>query len=1425
MPLHPRNTATFSRTKCNRDSSSQMRAASWARWRLLNLVCLFGLAFSGILSGTETIRFTNLSTLDGLPQGGVLSFEEDAVGFIWFGTNDGLRRFDGYEMNAYGSLAQMPATTSRTRHIAHDLLKTNQQQLVVSTGSGLRTLDLIRDSMHLRELSGFSARPSVLLQDAKSNVLFIGTSAGLYHWWPTTTLPEVVLSDLSISALAWAEGGNTLWIGTSQGQVLTWVPSAKEPPVTRWSCTSTITALQPTQNGKLWVGSADLGLYQLDEYQEVAHYLEHPDADSKVPSNRITTLLRDTRGQLWVGTKRGLAKYDPASQRFTVYQHDPSDSRSLGSNEVQSLYEGRRGVMWIGHRAGVSRFGLDETWFARYRHRAGDRLSLGHDSVFGMTTTPDDTLWIGTSGGLFAFKVTETGRARRATHPALLASTWNVSDVLGEDDGSLWIGTRDQGLQHWRPAASELTTFEAIPSKAITVLAQDGFGSTWVGTREGLAYGSLREGFKTLHHDPDNPGSLHSEVITALYSEPEGPLHVGTESGGVQVFDRNSMAFDDLHADLAGITPTVMIVDPHDHLWIGTLGHGVFMVDRQTERLVHYHTHNSSLPDNDIQGLLLDAKGTLWLSTGSGLANLAGQGHFRVFDTDDGLSSLTFHQNAFARDRAGRLYFGGDQGVAEINTDKLPEVKNVGMLQPILTGLEINGVKQQPSEHNPYLKKAIGSIKSLPLPFDRRARVGLTFATLNYTVPTRSQFRYRLVPMERTWTNAGKERRASYTGLRPGDYQFQVQSSLDGTHWNENSAVMEIRIPPPWYRTWWCMVGGALLSVGLVAGVIICFSRRRHQRALRQQEVLENERNKAEAALADELQRTMVLHSASETPDGEDDEDLYKVTLDRIVHYFGSSYGGIYKVDPESERLDVVCESYTSEKGTAGLIALEPNHSLVQDLITEVKPLIVSDVATDNRMGPWREALLTSGLEALLILPTMNQRKVCGLVIVGAEQPTAWRTEDIQLMETVASQIGRSMVHHQLLLAEQQNKLALESARRAAESANQAKSDFLAKMTHELRTPLNSIIGFTQLLEEDRAIDSEHRKTISIINSSGNHLLETVNGILDMSKIEQGQTEIHSEPFDLEPFIKEVLIMMRSRAESSGLTLIEERSTSLPTRIVTDKVKLRQILINFIGNSIKFTESGGITLRLKSLGHVKEDNALGYDHPLRLQFEVIDTGCGINEDEIPLLFESFAQTASGRQSGQGTGLGLPISKTFLELMGGQVNVKSDPGRGTTFVFDILCDDVPTAEATRPSSSKPVDGVPQLVAGSEPFRVLIAEDQLPNRLLLKTLLHKAGFEVIEAENGKQAVEKWRETNPDLIFMDNDMPFMTGLEATRAIVEEAPITEKPSIIFLSAFAIESYRQEALQAGCIDYLTKPFDKHDLFKVIVRHTRVEYC
>ena len=334
-------------------------------------------------------------------------------------------------------------------------------------------------------------------------------------------------------------------------------------------------------------------------------------------------------------------------------------------------------------------------------------------------------------------------------------------------------------------------------------------------------------------------------------------------------------------------------------------------------------------------------------------------------------------------------------------------------------------------------------------------------------------------------------------------------------------------------------------------------------------------------------------------------------------------------------------------------------------------------------------------------------------------------------------------------------------------------------------------------------------------------MLDIINDILEMSKIESGSCDLCEERFDLTKLLLSIEQMLGMKAESKGLYLKFDRQADVPQWVVSDKGKLRQILVNLLGNALKFTMEGGITVNIKRLADPMLDGGR-----FRLRFEIIDTGTGIAEEEIPLLFERFAQTESGRKSHQGTGLGLPITKTFVELMGGEIKVRSKQGEGTEFDFEIIAEkshadpeeEVPIVE------NRPVSGI---ASDQDTVRILIAEDQPANRLLLSTLLRKAGFEVDEAENGQMAVDLWRKTEPDIIFMDQEMPIMDGNEATRAITaacQSEPLRKKSAIISLTANALEDSRKAALDAGCIDFISKPFKHEDLFEIIAKHANVRY-
>jgi len=389
----------------------------------------------------------------------------------------------------------------------------------------------------------------------------------------------------------------------------------------------------------------------------------------------------------------------------------------------------------------------------------------------------------------------------------------------------------------------------------------------------------------------------------------------------------------------------------------------------------------------------------------------------------------------------------------------------------------------------------------------------------------------------------------------------------------------------------------------------------------------------------------------------------------------------------------------------------------------------------------------------------------------------------------------------------------LVATKEQAEQANRAKSVFLANMSHELRTPLNAVLGFAQLLKAAPEATGHQIESLNIITRSGEHLLNLINNILDITKIESGRVLPEESATDLHQLVHEMRSLMLVKAQEKGLDFTLEQSTDFPRRANIDSSKLRQVLINLIGNAIKFTACGGVILHAE-VAHWESPQ------PARIRFEVKDSGLGIRKEDLGRLFQPFVQLAEQPMTDAGTGLGLAICKQYVELMGGQLGVASEPGRGSTFYFEIPVAVLAVEEMPVALGHGRVIGLEE---GQPRYRILIVEDQPENRLLLNKLLEPLGFDLQEASNGLQALEIFDRWHPHLVWMDVRMPVMDGKEATRRI-KHTEAGQSTKVIAVTAHALEDERREILAAGCDDFIRKPYRDSEIFDALAKHLGIRY-
>jgi len=1347
------------------------------------------------------------TTDNGLPQNSVLCLAQTPDGYLWMGTEAGLVRFNGIEFKTFDKANEQALHANEI-----DSLLVDRQGVlwIGSHGGGLTRYEngqfkAFSDSAHLPAGSVQS-----LYEDAAGDIWAGTDGGGLAHVRHSHGQPDAVevltrkdgLAENSVFAMS-GDGAGGIWIGTSAG-LNHWL-NGKLVPVAATTVPgmpphADIRSLHLARGGALWIGTNGAGLFRLDAGSATTY--RHGNGLS---GDYIASITEGPSGEIWAGTiGAGLNRI----YRGEISQYTPREG--LLGEDVWALYFDREGSFWIGSAGGgLNR--LREASFTPFGRPEG----LASDVALAVFEDREGALWVG-SPDAGVSKLTPGKPPVIYNESSGLANN-QVFSVAEDAAGDHWFGTHN-GLS--RLHGNEFKTFgpeSGLPRKVISCVLSDSKGRIWVGSRGGVSRfdGSKFQTFTTAD------GLVNNNVLAIYEDKSDGSFWFGTDNGLSHWTGDHWQSYrnsDGLPSDsiwaIAG--------DSDGTLWLGGNTGGLI---RFRKGKFSSASMRNGLMDDEVLSLLEDAEGSIWIGSNRGVSSIRKSDYAQYADgKTDHLDARSFGERDGMRSREcngdfepaawtlrdGRLGFATMKGLALVDPAAL--VRNQFPPATVIEGVSADGKTLE--GEGPFSIEA-GADK-----------LQFSFAALSFINPDRIHYFYQLDGYDRHWTDAGSQRSAFYTNIPPGTYKFRVYAvNSDGVK-GTSDASASVTLQAFFYQTtafkMLCLLA-AFALIGIAYRIRVRQLRHRQQRL--------------EALVS---RRTAQLGAS---------EKKFRQLAENIREVFWVMEAGVGTfsyVSPSFQTLWDIPQTAVLDNPEAWLRPVHPDdrqsvmdfHARVQD--AAFAQLEYRLVKGDTVLWVWDRGFPIMGAGGRL-------ERVVGVVEDITERKEAERVlrrSNDELEQCVLSRTTELLTLNKALQDEnferRRTEEQLKKAKEAAEAANVAKSEFLANVSHEIRTPMNGIIGMTDLVL-DSDLTNDQRDLLHIAKGSAMSLLTVIDDILDFSKIEARKLSLRPVPMKVRECVSQTLLALSARAREKKLKLDYSVEPQIPEEVVGDPTRLRQILINLVGNAIKFTGEGkvivtvrwlersdhGITARSDHGINARSDhgiNGSGGAGEIMLEFCVADTGMGIDKNQQKLIFEAFCQADGSltREFG-GTGLGLTISSQLVGLMGGRIWVESEPGQGSRFFFTARL-----GTAALPSRD-PEGAVALPVANHasrsfEGLRILVVEDNLVNQRLARAILEKKGHRISVAGNGRIGIQRLLELNweIDVVLMDVQMPEMDGLSATQEIrrLESERETRLP-IIALTAHALDRDRDRCLAAGMDEYLSKPIQSDLLAAALDRVTR----
>jgi len=1360
-------------------------------------ICLYALlvASPALASRAAPLVVDHIAPEDGLSQSTVMDILQDSQGFLWFATENGLDRYDGYEITQYNRDRGNPASLSSDYiwQIAEDA---DHNLWLATDGGGLvrwdRQTDAFTSYRHDPE------DPTSIASNAVRTVLvandgwvWAGTRggglnrldpiSGAFTRFRQDPADDDTLSADSVVAL-YEDRLGRFWVGTESG-LNRFLPASgdfvryhHDADIADSLSGNNIISLYEDSNGSLWVGTLANGVNRHDPATGSFERFEHRPADpASLSNNHVRTVLEDNKGRLWIGTEDGLNLLHRRTGTFTRYHGDPNDQFSLNDSYVMALYQDRGGVLWIGTRgAGVARWNPRSWSLGHFR-------DAGLDGAYVMAFADDGNgnTWVGTVGAGLVNIHLGTGELRRLGEEIELSDD-RVMSLLRARDGVLWVGTLAGGLNRYDPATDNLTVFRAdatdpasLSADGVMSLYEDRKGNIWIGTFGGglNRFDRQTQTFQRYFNGPDMPSDLANARVTTIFEDTAGAVWVGTDGGGLtrlDVKDGSVLRFrhdPDDPSSLSADTLYSLHVDLDGTLWAGTAGGGLDRVSRAPGSAAEYVFENfsrqSGLTSDVIYGIQPDGNGHLWLSGNFGLMSFTPDtGAVKAYHRSHGLQGEEFNFGAHHRGRDGRMYFGGNNG---FNAFYPAGIEGGSTVPPLaLTGLKIlNAPTQTPK---PY-----AVLDRLRLGFDDDV-VTFEFAALDFVAPALNSYKYRLEGFDHSWNPIGNQRRVTYTDLDAGEYVFQVRAANSDGLWNDEGLSIAVSVdPPPWATVWaYGLYATLALALAWLALHWHVTRLRREEENSRRLEAMVHERTAELEVRNDEL------HDANRAK-----SDF----LAKMSHEIRTPMNGVLGMTELLQNTSLTAK----QDRFAGTI-----RQSAESLLQIINDILDFSKIEAGKLELGRQEFEFTQLvdETVDLLASTADKK--GLTLVASPPP--------ELQSTV---IGDPLRLRQILVNLIGNAIKFTDA-----------GDIVVRGSLVQETDEQVSIK-VEVQDSGVGIRPERREQIfdSFAQADGSAVRAASGTGLGLSICKQlvelmgGRIGVQSKPGEGSTFWFTVPLRKSSDGAAQSVSgqpiagmRVLVQATHRPTCVAMERIfGAWRVDASFVRTAVELEQA------------LRDDEATGG----RLDAVVLDGDDDASDPGLEVLAryrqwkaaEPVHTVLLGPSHGNESGQAKPQSAVDVHL--------AKPLRQGA-LYDAL---LALGASGRRSSAAPAEPLEARAPVSvHTGRVLVVEDNVVNQMVADGMLKNFGCEVEIAEDGVAALERVSSGEFDLVLMDCLMPVMDGFQAAAAIRACEPASRRIPIVALTANAIEGDRQRCLEAGMDDYLSKPLTAEALQTVLDR-------